>query len=299
MASWKVNEFGLLVPDGTYTYGPPVGLTRLRKVLGSKFMLDKPKREKTPIGTKPPANLQFDSLDFRNIEPHVRGRGEESVRVLVGVAFLRSKGLIGRDATVNYTGARYQAGTGNQNFDAAHQFPCTPTINSFPLPSFAPLGRLRDALARPLAITDYLPKLFNYADRLFESSGGCDAVIEPIRLIMNDQKQGQPVHDKLVQHAIWFKLLPNYLKAYQIAHKLASADQLGIDLLDPAAIDRLNEAALSTTQDLDTSRPTKNMAMVADVLWHSIKVTESNSRPPASTTTEINRYVTELTEMAK
>ena len=299
MASWKLNEFGLLVPDGPYTYGPPVGLNRLRKVLGSKFMLDKPRREKTPGATSPPPNLQFDSLDFRNIEPHVRGRGEESVRVLVGVAFLRSKGLIGRDAAVNYAGARYQRGTGNQDFDAAHQFPCTPTINSFPLPSFAPYGRLRDALVRPLAITDYLPKLFNYADRLFESSGGCDAVIEPIRLIMHDQKQGQPVHDKLVQHAAWFKLFPNYLKAYQMAQKLANADQEGIDLLDPTAIDRMNEAALSTTQDLDTSRPTKNMAMVADVLWHSIKVTESNPRPAASMTNEINRYATDLAERAK
>jgi hypothetical protein len=260
-------------------------------------MLDKPKREKTPGATKPPANLQFDSLDFRNIEPHVRGRGEESVRVLVGVAFLRSKGLIGRDATVNYAGARYQQGTGNKNFDAAHQFPCTPTINSFPLPSFAPYGRLRDALARPLAITDYLPKLFNYADRLFESSGGCDAVIEPIQLILHDQKQDQPVHDKLVQHATWFKLLPNYLTAYQMAYKLASADQLGIDLLDAVAIDRMNNDALSTTQGLDTSRPTKNMAMVADVLWHSEKVTEGNSRPRASTTNEINRYATELAEL--
>jgi len=299
MARWKLNEFGLLVPDDPYTYGPPVGLNRLRKVLGSRLMLDKPNREKTPATTKPPANLQFDSLDFRNIEPHVRGRGEESVRVLVGVAFLRSKGLIGRDARVNYAGARYQHGAGNQNFDAAHQFPCTPTINSFPLPSFAPHGRLREALVRPLAITDYLPKLFNYADRLFESSGGCDAVIEPIQLIMHDQKQDQPVHDKLVHHATWLMLLPNYLKAYQMAHKLASADQQGIDLLDPAAIDRMNEDALSTTQGLDTSRPTKNMAMVADVLWYSMKVTESNSRPPASTTNEINRYATKLKELAK
>jgi hypothetical protein len=299
MASWKLNEFGLLVPDGQYTYGPPVGLNLLRKVLGSKFLLDKPRRKMTPGATNPPANLQFDSLDFHNIEPHVRGRGEASVRVLVAVAFLRSKGLIGRDAAVNYAGAQYQCGTGNESFDAAHQFPCTPTINSFPLPSFAPHGRLRDALVRPLAITDYLPKLFNYADRLFESSGGCDAVIEPIRLILHDQKQGQPVHDKLVQHATWLNLLPNYLQAYQMAHQLASADQQGIDLLDSAAIDRLNEAALSTLQELDTSKPTQNMAMVADVLWYSIRVTESNARPAASTTDEIGRYARELAELAK
>lgn len=299
MAGWKLNEFGLLVPDSPHTYGPPVGLNRLRKVLGSKFVLSKPGREKASGDTNPPASLQFDSLDFRNIEPHVRGRGEESVRVLVGVAFLRSKGLIGRDAPVNYAGARYQHGAGNRNFDAAHQFPCTPIINSSPLPSFAPHGRLRDALVRPLAITDYLPKLFNYADRLFERIGGCDAVIEPIRLIMHDQKQGQPVHDKLVQYATWCKLLPNYLKAHQMAYNLASADQQGIDLLDPAAIDRMNEEALSTTQGLDTSKPTKNMAMVADVLWHSIKVTESNSRPPASSTIEISRYAAELEELAR
>ena len=299
MAGWKLNEFGLLVPDGQYTSGPPVGLSRLRKVLGSRFMFDKPRREKTPGGARPPANLQFDSLDFRNIEPHVRGRGEESVRVLVGVAFLRSKGMIGRDAQVSYAGARYQRGTGNQDYDAAHQFPCTPTINSFPLPSFAPHGRLRGALVQPLAITDYLPKMFNYADRLFESSGGCDAVIEPIRMIMHDQKQGEPVHDKLVQHATWIELLPGYITAYQLAYKLASADQQGIDLLDPAAIDRMIEDALSTPQALDTSKPTQHMAMVADVLWHSVKVTENNSRPAASATNEIKRYAAWLAELSK
>jgi hypothetical protein len=299
MAGWKLNEFGLLVPDTPYTNGPPVGLSRLRKVLGSKFLLAKPRREKTPADAKPPARLQFDSLDFRYIEPHLRGRGEESVRVLVGVAFLRSKGMIGRDAAVDYAGARYQSGTGNQDFDAAHQFPCTPLINSFPLPTFAPHGRLRDALVRPLAVTDYLPKLFNYADRLFESSGGCEAVVKPIQFILHDQKEGQPVHDKLVQHATWYNLIPSYLEAYRVAHQLASADQRGIDLLDPAAIDRVNEAALSTFQELDTTKPTQNMAIVGDVLWHSMNVTESNCRPPAAASSEINRYAAELAALAK
>ena len=176
--------------------------------------------------------------------------------MLVGVAFLRSKGLIGRDATVNYTGASNQAGTGNQNFDAAHSFPALPPST----PSITELcaaWAVEGCAGSPIGDNRLSPQIFNYADRLFESSGGCDAVIEPIRLIMHDQKQDQPVHDKLVQHATWLKLFPNYLKAYQMAYKLASADQLGIDLLDPAAIDRLNEAALSTTQELDTSRPTK------------------------------------------
>lgn len=298
MPTWKLNEFGLLVPDGPYTNGPPVGLARLRKVLGSKFMFDKPRREKTAATTKPPANLMIDSLDFHNIEPHVRGRGMESVRVLVGVAFLRSKGLIGRDARVGYVGAQYQQGSGNPNFDAAHQFPCTPTVNSFPLPRSAPQGRLRDALVRPLAVTDYLPKLFNYADRLFESSGGCDAVVEPIGLILHDQKEGQPVDAKLVQHATWVKLLPKYIEAYETAHNFASRDRQGIDLLDPNALDRMNEAALATNQDLDTSKPKQNMEMVGDVLWHSIAVTRCNSHP-ASSTTEIDRYAAELGELAK
>lgn len=149
-----------------------------------------------------------------------------------------------------------------------------------------------------MGVTTYLPKLFNYADRLFESSGGCDAVLEPIRLIMHDQKESQPVHVALVQHAAWFKLFPGYLQAYRTAHELASADQLGIDLLDPAAIDRLNDASLSTAGDIDTSKPTKNMAMVADVLWYSLKVAETNARPVASNTQEINRYAAELVKLA-
>ena len=84
------------------------------------------------------------------------------------------------------------------------------------------------------------------------------------------------------------------IEAYQTAHEAAAADQIGIDLLDPAAIDRLTESALSTPADLDTSKPTQQMAMVADVLWHSITVAKSNSYPAAATTNEIIRYVTEL-----
>ena len=252
-----------------------------------------------PGAAQPPARLQMDSLDFRNVEQHVRGRAEESVRVLVGVAFLRSIGRLSRDGAVSFTGARYQRGSGNEAFVAAHQFPCTPTVNSFPLPHFAPVGRLRNALAEPLGVTTYLPTLFNYADRLFETSGGCDAVVDPIRMILHDQKEGQPVHVTLVQHAAWFNLFPNYLNAYHTAYQLASADQMGIDLLDPAAIDRLNDASLSTTGDIDTAKPTRNMAMVADVLWYSQRVAEGNARPLASQAPEINRYAAELQELAK
>lgn len=296
---WKLNEFGLLVPDTPYTNGPPVGLTRLRKVLGSKYMFDKPGREKLPGAAKPPSNLPIDALDFRYVEPHIRARGEESMRVLVGVAFLRSKGLLPRDGAVSYTGAQYQRGSGNENYDAAHQFPCTPTVNSFAVPHFAPYGRLRDTLALPLGVTTYLPKLFNYADRLFESAGGCDAVVEPIRLIMHDQKEGQPVHVTLVQKAAWDHLFPGYINAYRTAHRLASADTAGIDLLDPAALDRIFEAALTTTGGIDLAKPTQHMEMVGDVLWFSLKIAEGNPRPAASLPQEINRYTEELVRVAK
>ena len=296
---WKLNEFGLLVPDTPYTNGPPVGLNRLRKVLGSKYLFDKPRREMLPGGAKPPAFLPIDALDMRNVEPHIRGRCEESVRVLVGVAVLRSKGLLPRDGTVSYSGARYQRGSGNENYDAAHQFPCTPSVNSFPVPHFAPAGRLRDALALPLGVTTYVPKLFNYADRLFESSGGCDAVVEPIRMIMHDQKEGQPVHVTLVQHAAWYDLLPDYIKAYRMAHQLATADTAGVDLLDPAALDRMFEAALSTPGGVDTTKPTAHMEMVGDVLWFSLKIAEGNIRPAASLPQEINRYAEDLLNLAK
>jgi len=38
MSSWKLNEYDLLVPELPYTYGAPVGLKKLRKVLGSKYL---------------------------------------------------------------------------------------------------------------------------------------------------------------------------------------------------------------------------------------------------------------------
>ena len=54
MASWKVNEFGSLVPDGTYTYGPPVGLKRPPGKFWSVNLCSTSQRERRPPSARNP-----------------------------------------------------------------------------------------------------------------------------------------------------------------------------------------------------------------------------------------------------
>lgn len=91
---WEENEFGLLVPDSPYRYGStPVGLKRLRSLLGKKYLFAKPRRQLTPGVQSPPSAK---GLDLNTLQAHVQGRNEEALRVLVGVAVLRSLDLLPR-----------------------------------------------------------------------------------------------------------------------------------------------------------------------------------------------------------
>ncbi len=292
---WKENEFGLLVPDAPYRYGsPPAGLKRLRSMLGDKYLLAKSRRRVTPGVTDAPEASDLGPWELRALQEHVQGRGEESVRVLIGVAFLRSAGLIGRDDAVGCKGAEYQRGSGTALYDAAHRFPCNPLINGWSLPTRAKTPRLGRALERPLERTDYLPKLMNYADRLFERCGACEAVAEVVRLVMHEQKDDQPVHINLIRHAAGFELLPAYKGSYARALGFEEANEMGVDLLEPSAVEQWGEALRAGPQRPQATKAKKNLDLVRCALWHSAFVASRHGEPFMMLPENIKQYADRL-----
>ena len=295
--AWKENEFGLLVPDSPYSYGKtPEGLKRLRSLLGEKYLFAKPRRQVTPGVQTPPSAA---GLDLNALRIHVAGRNEESLRVLTGVAVLRSLGLVPREGNLSYKGADFQRGSGTHLYDAAHRFPCSPNLNGWNFPHHAGgRRRLARALERPLARTDYLPKPVNYADRLFEVNGSCEGVVEAIRFVLHEQPVQKPVNVNLIRHA-WSRMLAqDFQKAYDRAWREADANQQGIDLLNESALERLNELSASPGS-INFRKPRANMQLVADALWFSAYLSQRYLDPYTGTPDNIRLYEQRLLKLSK
>lgn len=294
---WKVNEFGLLVPDSPYRYGSaPVGLKRLRSLLGKKYLFAKTRRRITPGVQKAPSTA---GLDLGTLELHVEGRNEEALRVLVGVAVLRSLGLLPREGDIDFKGADYQRGKGTRFYDAAHRFPCTPKINGWGVPRYARgRGRLERALERPLERTDYLPKPVNYADRLFEVNGACEGVVEAVRFVMHEQPAEKPVYVSMIRHAWAFELAKGFDRAYNDAWQEADSNTEGIDLLDESALERLDELRASPGS-INFRIPTANMQLVADALWYSAFWARRQGEPFMAEPRSISLYEQRLLKLSK
>lgn len=294
---WQENEFGLLVPDSPYRYGgTPVGLKRLRSLLGEKYLFAKPRRQVSP-GFQNPPNAA--GLDLNPLQAHVHGRNEESLRVLTGVAVLRSLELLPREGEVSYKGADFQRGSGTRFYDAAHRFPCNPILNGWSFPRYAKSrSRLERALQRPLERTDYLPKPVNYADRLFEVNGSCEGVVEALRFVMHEQPVHKPVNVNMVRHA-WSgerMLAEAFAKAYDDAWGQAAGNKEGIDILNEAALDRLSELSTSPGS-INFRKPRANMQLVADALWYSAYLSERYLEPFTGTPANIALYEQRLLKL--
>lgn len=294
---WKENESGLLVPDTPYRYGSaPMGLKRLRSLLGEKYLFAKPRRQITPGVQAPPTKKM---LDITTLRVHVEGRSEESVRVLIGVAVLRSLELLPREGNLEYKGADFQRGEGTRNYDAAHRFPCTPMLNGFNFPRYARhQSRLQRALERPLERTDYLPKPVNYADRLFEVNGSCEGVVDAIGFVMYEQPVQKPVNANMIRHAWSERLARAFAKAYDDAWREADANEQGIDLLNESAVERLNELSASPGS-INFQKPRANMQLVADALWYSAYVAHHYPEPFTGTRENITLYEQRLLKLSK
>src|SRR5581483_1615 len=169
--------------------------------------------------------------------------------------------------------------------------------NSWGIPHFAKTGRLARALERPPARTDFLPKIFNYADRLFEKNGACDAVVDTVCFVIHEQKQDKPVHVNLIRHAAAFMLFKGYQDVYVRARVEAISRTPMIDLLQPGIVDRLSQLSLSRQPNL--RKPSENLEIVEDALWFSELVAGCDREPFMMKPATISDYAARLEALSK
>jgi hypothetical protein len=177
--------------------------------------------------TEPP-QLFFDGNSLR---PHVQGRMEATALTLVNVAYLRSAGMLpGGHQAVGYSGARYQDVRNSAVFrDAkwvmAHRLPCNPTVGGRDLPVYgrAAPGKFQDLLKAPLAVTDPMSYLVNYADRLFEICAA-PGVARAVASVLRGQRSGRPVDAGLVRGVLETEAGPDQLRCYTQAQAKAEAN---------------------------------------------------------------------------
>ena len=235
-------------------------------------------------------------FQIHEIETHISGRNEAAAHVLAGVAVLKSLGLIhpGQDRA-SQRGAAYQDNQGTPLHPRAHRFPCNPTIGGQNMPALAhprsPM--LAEALKKPLAQTDLLPLVANYADGLFEANGACDACVAAIQKVIDGQPSGKPVNVQLVRDVLTQDLLPGFLRAYDEA--LAKAQEKpnpnvpNFSITDPGIVDTLN--GRSMTMQYAQNRPKHNIEGVGDILLMEKTMAVNGSHTaPAS----IQAYVAQL-----
>jgi hypothetical protein len=146
---------------------------------------------------------------------HVRARCQETIRFCTNLAYLRMKGVIVDGSTSSMTGAAYQDARGTVAYPRAHVLPGNLCINGQNIPDLVSgQPRLMAELTAPLKRTDMLPVLYNYADRLFEDSGGIDALLAVSRWIASEQRVGQPIGPMLIDEAYYRHAVLDYGEAY-------------------------------------------------------------------------------------
>jgi hypothetical protein len=95
-------------------------------------------------------------------------------------------------------------GVDADRYPRAHRFPCNPMFGYQNLPDLASWSSLalRNELKVPLAITDPLPGIANYADRLFEAGATehVEHVERAVRWILTEQPKDKDIHQNLFRH---------------------------------------------------------------------------------------------------
>jgi hypothetical protein len=219
--------------------------------------------------------------DIRNLEEHVRGRAEAGAQVMIQLAFLRSKRLVNDSEVVSCTGAVYQDARGESEYPRSHRLPCNPMIGIFTLPELC--GFRHPALAAritlPLAKTDPLLLLANYADGLFEKCGPYETMAEAVREVILEQPRGREVNHNLIRHVISYSLLPGFQQAYEVARQksLQTSDEEFAKLVvkneapfSQATLQRMQQ--LSLTMEMDSNKPAQNRQGAQDILLISATV---------------------------
>jgi len=269
---YKEGPGGLLIPRFPTIYNKKTGpdfKPANRKITGERG------NRSTPV----------EPQDLRYLGAHVRGRCDAAAHVLVGLAFLKSRGMVRDSEIVTSTGAVYQDAKGTDNYPRAHRFPCNPMFGYQNLPDLASWSSfaLRNELKVPLAITDPLPGIVNYADRLFEARAA-EHVERAVRWILIEQPKNKDVHQNLIRHVLERDLLPGFLQSYiearqAIQHR--TDDQLP-DMLAAGPMSGLtveNLTQLFRPMAIEPERPAANVEAVAFTLEACRDI--HNSYPPA------------------
>jgi hypothetical protein len=297
MTEWKPNALGILVPDSPTTFGPRAPVPPSVKKASKQYWLRTPRRRVTPGTLAAPNVTDLGPWELHNLEKHVIGRREEAVRVLLGVAVLRKLGRVDRDEYVKCGAARFQRGKGNEAYVAAHRFPGTPLLGDWPLPHFAREARLERALERPLEKTDYLPRLMNYADRVFESHGGCAAVAKTIGFVLHEQKPEKDIDLNLIRHSAASELFPAWNRALAGATQFAVEHEGEIQQLDPTVLAHVNK--VWSAGPGDSKKAEQSIEVVQVALAHSLAVSITSPAPFMLAPSTMAEYAARLEKLGK
>ncbi len=295
MPEYVKNAYGILVPKF-----PSSGSPRPADAPGVGFGPEKSKR----IFTGGVANPSFvpPGIDLRELDKHIHGRIAAAARVMTGVTFLRASSWVKESEVVVASKAIYQDGRGTTAYPRAHRFPCIPKIGLWDPPQLAgfrspPLGgRMR----LPYAVTDYLPRVYNYADELFEDSGALQAVERAVRFAIGEQTAGKQVNVNLVSHTITHILIPGFQRAYEQAYEEARSKRNplvpNVPITHPDYTRIMTEASLRAEYNED--RPLLDIESVQDILFLS-KRSSSSFVPPEAMQHEVLREVEAMEALAK
>ncbi len=171
----------------------------------------------------------LDNISQKNaLARHIRTRNQETIRFCVNLAYLRMKNVVPDGSTVSVTGAAYQDARGTTDYPRAHVLPGNVRINGRNIPDLVlSQPRLMEELTGPLKRTDMLPVLFNYADRLFEDTGGIDALVAVSRWLLAEVRPGQQLRPDLIDDAYYRHVVPGYGAGYEAAARRAETMSQG------------------------------------------------------------------------
>lgn len=206
----------------------------------------------------------------RDLLTHIHGRIVAATQAMTGIAFLRSSEWVNENEVVSAAKAAYQDARGTTAHPRAHRFPCNPKLGLSDPPEIAgrrslPLGgRFR----APYAATDFLPRVFNYADQLFEEGGAIQTVERAVRFALGEQAGGKTVNANLVRHTITHIIIPGFQQAYEHAYDEACSKQNplvpDVSITDPGFFQAMTDASMNA--QYNDRRPLLDIETVQDIL---------------------------------
>jgi hypothetical protein len=139
----------------------------------------------------------------------------------------------------------------------------------------------------------------NYADRLFEANGACQAVAQTTRFVLHEQPADKDINLNMIRHATTAELLKGYKTAYETALTLAETNTKGIDMLDASALAYVNQSWFSGSSDGGSKAAEESIDVVRFALAYSIQVANSHGEPITLAPTTMMQHVERLEALHK